>query len=242
MSLVRIDKFLCDMQCGTRSQVKELIKKGNVTVNGTIIKKPETKVDNLQDIVELSGKRIEYVEFEYYMLNKPAGYISATEDKKDKTVLELIDSKKRKDLFPLGRLDKDTEGLLIITNDGEMCHNLLSPKKHIPKTYYAFTEGVIKPEAISLFAEGLTLLDGTKVKPAILKIVSFDENTSTIELTIYEGKFHQVKRMVEAVGAKVTYLKRLSMGKLKLDENLKPGEYRKLTTSEVALLNEREDA
>lgn len=242
MSLVRIDKFLCDMQCGTRSQVKELIKKGNVTVNGTIIKKPETKVDNLQDIVELRGKRIEYVEFEYYMLNKPAGYISATEDKKDKTVLELIDSKKRKDLFPLGRLDKDTEGLLIITNDGEMCHNLLSPKKHIPKTYYAFTEGVIKPEAISLFAEGLTLLDGTKVKPAILKIVSFDENTSTIELTIYEGKFHQVKRMVEAVGAKVTYLKRLSMGKLKLDENLKPGEYRKLTTSEVALLNEREDA
>lgn len=233
---MRLDKYLCDMQCGTRSEIKELIRKGHVTVNGEVIKKPETKVDDSTDKVLLDGNPVKYVEYEYYMLNKPQGVLSAARDPKAKTVVDLITEKNRKDLFPVGRLDKDTEGLLIITNDGQLTHNLLSPKKHIPKTYYAITDGIIEDDAIELFKCGLTLSDGTVCKSASLNILERKEGKTYLELTIYEGKFHQVKRMTEAVGATVIYLKRLSMGDLLLDENLKLSEYRKLTEKELAIL------
>ena len=169
------------------------------------------------------------------MLNKPSGVVSATTDSKDKTVLDLIDNKKRKDLFPVGRLDKDTEGLLLITNDGEMAHRLLSPKKHVDKVYYAKIEGVVTEEDQKAFAEGVSLGSGEKAKPADLEILVSDE-ISEIRLTIQEGKFHQVKRMFESVNKKVIYLKRLSMGSLILDETLKLGEYRKLTEEEIRTL------
>ena len=174
------------------------------------------------------------------MLNKPDGYISATFDKRDPIVLDLID---KEDLvfepFPVGRLDKDTEGLLVLTNDGQLAHRVLSPKKHVPKTYYAKIEGIVTEEDIKAFAKGVTLDDGYETMPAELIILKSDE-ISEIELTIHEGKFHQVKRMFESVDKKVIYLKRLSMGKLKLDENLALGEYRELTDEEVKMIEERD--
>ena len=179
-----------------------------------------------------------YTKVEYYMLNKPAGVVSATTDNRYRTVIDIIDDKKRKDLFPVGRLDIDTEGLLVITNDGDMAHRLLSPKKHVSKVYYARINGPVTDRHIELFKEGLVLKDGTKALPGNLKIInSADE--SEIELEIFEGKFHQVKKMFEAIDLKVLYLKRISMGKLKLDNTLEIGSYRKLTDEEVKLLNER---
>lgn len=228
---VRLDKFLADAGAGTRSEVKKFIQKGKVQVNGVPAKKSEIKVSE-EDEVVLDGNRISQApEFVYYLLHKPAGYVSATEDKRDKTVMELVASD-RKGLFPVGRLDKDTEGLLLLTDDGELAHRLLSPKKHVDKTYYAKIDGQVTEEHVEQFREGLDIGDEKKTLPAVLTIL-LSGPVSEIEVTIHEGRFHQIKRMFEAVGCKVTYLKRLSMGSLVLDETLPPEEYRPLTEAEL---------
>ena len=228
---VRLDKFLADAGAGTRSEVKKFIQKGKVQVNGVTAKKSEIKVSE-EDEVVLDGNRISQApEFVYYLLHKPAGYVSATEDKRDKTVMELVASD-RKGLFPVGRLDKDTEGLLLLTDDGELAHRLLSPKKHVDKTYYAKIDGQVTEEHVKQFREGLDIGDEKKTLPAVLTIL-LSGPVSEIEVTIHEGRFHQIKRMFEAVGCKVTYLKRLSMGSLVLDETLPPEEYRPLTEAEL---------
>ena len=183
------------------------------------------------------GQMVAYAEYEYYMLNKPAGVVSATEDKKDSTVLDLIDEKQRKDLFPVGRLDKDTEGLLLITNDGELAHQLLSPKKHVDKVYFARIDGKVTEEDRRRFAEGLEIGEEKLTLPAYLEILKSEE-ISEIRLTIREGKFHQVKRMFHAVGKEVIYLKRLQMGSLVLDPRLALGEYRELTGQELEALRD----
>lgn len=233
--MIRLDKYLADMSVGTRQEVKKYIRQGRVKINEDIIKKPEYKIREDEDKVAFDGAPVAYETFEYYMLNKPAGVISATEDKRDKTVLDLIKEKKRKDLFPVGRLDKDTEGLLLITNDGALAHRLLSPKKHVDKCYYAKISGGVTEDDVRVFKERINI--GTQEEPewtmpAELKILE-KGTVSRIRLTIREGKFHQVKRMFLAVGKEVVYLKRERMGALVLDEELAPGEYRKLTDSEL---------
>ena len=230
--MIRLDKYLADMGIGTRTEVKKLIRQGKVKIDDAIVKSPEQKIDTATQKVFCEGQEVGYEEYEYYMLNKPAGYVSATTDAKDKTVLDLITEKKRKDLFPVGRLDKDTEGLLLITNDGDLAHRLLAPKKHVDKLYYAKVEGVVTEEDRHAFAEGVNIGEDERTRPAVLEILKSDE-ISEIHLTIQEGKFHQVKRMFEAVGKKVIYLKRISMGSLQLDVNLKLGEYRPLTEEEL---------
>ena len=232
---IRLDKYLADMGCGTRSQVKREIAGGSVMVNGAPARRPEDKIDTEKDSVVFRGSPVGYVEYEYFMLNKPAGVVSATEDRKERTVLDLIDARQRKDLFPVGRLDKDTEGLLLITNDGEMAHRLLSPKKHVDKVYYARVAGRITEEQVRLFAEGVDIGDEKPALPAELTVLSSGE-ISEIELVIREGRFHQVKRMFQAAGGEVIYLKRLRMGSLVLDGGLDPGEYRQLTEEEVRAL------
>lgn len=232
---LRLDKYLAEMNLGTRSEVKKLITKGQIQVNGTIVKKPEFKLDPISDRVQYQDREITYVTYEYYMLNKPSGVISATEDKRDTTVIDLIESRQRKDLFPVGRLDKDTEGLLLITNDGALAHRLLSPKKHVDKTYYAKICGEVTKEDIEIFEKGVCIGDEKLTLPAKLVILK-NGAESEIQLTIQEGRFHQVKRMFQAVGKEVVYLKRLSMGGLSLDPSLKPGEYRKLTKEEMEQL------
>lgn len=235
--MLRLDKYLADMQVGTRSEVKQMIRKGLVTVDGLVIKKPEEKVDYESQVVTCGGVIVSYQQYEYYMLNKPAGVVSATEDPRDQTVIDLIEDRRRKDLFPAGRLDKDTEGLLLITNDGALAHDLLSPKKHVDKKYYARIEGAVTEEDIKMFQEGVDIGEKKMTLPAVLTILRSGEE-SEITLTICEGKFHQVKRMFEAVGKKVTYLKRLSIGSLVLDEQLLPGEYRTLTEQELTQLKQ----
>ena len=236
----RIDKILSNLGYGSRSELKKFCKNGLVKVNGKVINNPGVQVDVENDEIIFDGEKVTYKEFIYLMLNKPDGYISATFDKRDPIVLDLID---KEDLvfepFPVGRLDKDTEGLLVLTNDGQLAHRVLSPKKHVPKTYYAKIEGIVTEEDIKAFAKGVTLDDGYETMPAELIILKSDE-ISEIELTIHEGKFHQVKRMFESVDKKVIYLKRLSMGKLKLDENLELGESRELTDEEVKMIEERD--
>ncbi len=235
--MMRLDKFLCETGFGTRSQVKELLKKGQVTVNGAVAKKPEQKIDEHQDQVTCQGKTASYEKYVYYMLHKPAGVVSATEDKREKTVLDLLKSEDKRDgIFPVGRLDKDTEGFLLLTDDGDLAHRLLSPRKHVDKTYYAKIDGTVTENHIEQFREGLDIGDEKKTLPAVLEILASDSETSEIRITIHEGRFHQVKRMFEAVGCKVTYLKRLSMGTVSLDETLAPGEYRSLNEKERELL------
>ena len=218
---------------GTRSEVKKAISKGLVRVNNVIVKKPETKLDTDSDHVLFDGVLVGYAQHEYYMLNKPAGVISATEDKREKTVIDLIIERKRKDLFPVGRLDRDTEGLLLISNDGELAHRLLSPSKHVDKVYYAQIDGEVTNEDVEAFQQGVDIGEEKLTRPAKLRVLK-SGTQSEIELTICEGKFHQVKRMFQAVGKEVVYLKRLQMGTLILDESLKPGEYRELTEQEIA--------
>lgn len=230
--MIRLDKYLADMGIGTRTEIKKLIRQGNVKIGDAVVKAPEQKIDIAKQTVFCNGREVVYKEYEYYMLNKPAGYVSATTDDKDKTVLDLIADKKRKDLFPVGRLDKDTEGLLLITNDGDLAHRLLAPKKHVDKLYYAKVDGLVTEEDVKAFAEGVRIGANEVTRPAVLEILKSDQ-VSEIHLTICEGKFHQVKRMFEAVGKKVIYLKRISMGSLRLDENLKLGEYRPLTEEEL---------
>lgn len=231
---MRLDKYLAEMGVGTRQEVKKQIRQGKVTVNGTVVKAADTKIDERCDEVTIGGRNISYVSYEYYMLNKPGGVVSATEDRRDTTVIDLIKDKKRKDLFPVGRLDKDTEGLLLITNDGDLAHRLLAPKKHVDKVYYAKIDGMVTEEDVKRFAEGIDIgaEEEEMTRPAKLDIMKSAEE-SEIRLTIHEGKFHQVKRMFLAVGKEVTYLKRERMGTLCLDENLKPGEYRLLTEEEI---------
>lgn len=242
MAYIRLDKYLADVGEGTRTKVKQLIRRGSVIVNDNLIRQADYKVDLDNDIVMVDGKRVSYEEFQYYMLNKPAGVVSARTDNRDKTVLELIDEGKRRDLFPVGRLDKDTEGLLVITNDGKLANNLLAPGKHIDKCYYARIDGEVTEETVARFKEGIDIGDEKLTAPARLTILSSNMTEGTceseIEITITEGRYHQIKRMFEAVGMKVTYLKRLSMGELKLDDSLLCGEYRKLSDSEINLLKE----
>ncbi len=243
MAKMRLDKLLSHMGLGSRKELKGLAKQGAISVNGTIVKDSGLQVDPDHDNIAVNGERIVYREFIYIMLNKPQGVISATENMRDRTVIDLLPSALRHfDPFPVGRLDKDTEGLLLLTNDGQLAHELLSPKKHVPKTYWAEIEGVVGQADIIRFQEGVTLEDGYLTKPASLNILSTDneKQTSCIELTITEGKFHQVKRMFEAVGKKVTFLKRLSMGSLRLDEQLTPGQFRECTSEEIEALRKRE--
>lgn len=233
---MRLDKLLANMGYGSRKEVKQLLKEKAVRVDGVVVKDSALKVDPDKQVVEVYGERVEYVEFIYLMMNKPPGVISATEDRYDQTVIDLLDPfAQHFEPFPVGRLDKDTEGLLLITNDGQLAHNLLSPKKHVPKTYYADIEGVVTEEDVEAMRAGVTLDDGYVTKPGELVILESGP-MSKIELTIQEGKFHQVKRMFEAVGKKVVYLKRLSMGSLQLDEELALGDYRELTAEELAAL------
>ena len=236
---LRIDKILSNLGYGSRAELKVYCKKGLVKVNDKVISNPGTQVDTDVDKIEFNNEVVKYREFVYIMMNKPDGYLSATFDKRDPIVLDLIDpSYLTFEPFPVGRLDKDTEGLLVLTNDGQLAHRVLSPKKHVPKTYYAKIEGIVTQEDVQAFEKGVTLDDGYETMPSQLKILKSDD-LSEIELTIHEGKFHQVKRMFESVGKKVVYLKRLSMGKLTLDETLDLGEYRELTDEEVKLIEER---
>ncbi len=231
--MMRLDKYLCETGFGTRSQVKDLLKKGQIMVNGEVVKKPELKINETTDQILCQGKKASYQKNIYLMLHKPAGVVSATEDSREKTVLDLVRPEDRKNgLFPVGRLDKDTEGLLLLTDDGELAHRLLSPKKHVDKTYYAKIDGQITEEHVKQFREGLDIGDEKKTLPAVLTIL-LSGPVSEIEVTVHEGRFHQIKRMFEAVGCKVTYLKRLSMGSLVLDETLQLGEYRPLTEAEL---------
>ncbi|WP_141433762.1 pseudouridine synthase [Bacillus sp. 03113] len=237
---MRIDKLLANLGYGSRKEVKQLLKKGLVKMNDQLIKDPKQHVQPDMDIVTLNGERIEYKEFIYLMMNKPPGVISATEDDKDETVIDLLEMEDQVySPFPVGRLDKDTEGLLLITNDGQLAHRLLSPKKHVPKTYFAVIEGEVNEEDVIAFQKGVTLDDGYVTKPGKLTILKAGL-TSDIEITITEGKFHQVKRMFEAVGKRVIYLKRISMGPLLLDESLELGEYRELEDEEIEQLKSYE--
>lgn len=233
--MMRLDKFLCDLGIGSRKQVKEYIKKGFVQVNDTVTKSSDLKIDEEKDIIHFNDQKLTYEKFVYLMLNKPAGVVSATYDNKDKTVIDLIDDYKHLNLFPFGRLDKDSEGLLIISNDGQLAHELLSPKKHVYKTYYVDVEGTVTEDDIIKFKEGITLDDGYLCKSSTLEIIE-SNNISKCYVTICEGKFHQVKRMFESVNKKVIYLKRITFGNINLDNSLNLGEYRKLTEEEINIL------
>lgn len=234
---MRLDKFLSNHGIGSRKDVKVLLKKKVITVNDEVVTKSDIKINPEKDIVKVQGEMIHFEPFIYLMLNKPAGVVSSTHDK-DRTVIDLITGLDHYDLHPVGRLDKDTEGLLILTNDGQFSHEVLSPKKHVNKTYYAKIAGIVTEHTIEQFAQGVTLDDGYHTMPGKLTCLCVDEDNTTceIELVIQEGKFHQVKRMFEAVGMKVTYLKRIRMGELSLDHGLKPGEYKKLMPDEINLV------
>lgn len=227
---LRLDKYLSDSGYGTRSEIKKLIKTKVVFVNDSLVTDSSYQVNLEDDTVKVNDKIINYQEYYYFMLNKPSGYVSATVDNFQKTVLDLI-HENIKDLYPVGRLDIDTEGLLIITNDGPLGHDLLSPKKHIEKTYNVILKNDITSEQVEKLTNGV-LIDDYQTKSSIVKIVS-DKN---IHLTIYEGKFHQVKKMAQAVDNEVTYLQRLKMGTLELDKNLELGSYRPLTIEEINYL------
>ena len=239
MATLRLDKFLADAGIGTRSEVKSYIKKGFVTINDEIATKPDIKVSTETDQITYLNEPIQLSQFEYYILNKPAGYVSATKDNTAPTVLSFIESN-RKDLFPVGRLDKDTEGLLLITNDGPLSHKLLSPRHHVDKTYYAIVDGTVTSDDILAFEKGLEIGDDDLdvAMPAQLTIINTnsEQNISHVHITIQEGKFHQVKRMFQAIGKRVTYLKRIAFGPLLLPESLQLGEYRPLTADEIEML------
>lgn len=262
---MRVDRLLSNFGYGSRSEIRKLVKDGIVHVDGITIKDAAMHVDPENSKIEVNGKQLHYRKFIYVVMNKPAGVISATYDNKLKTAIDLLpDEFSCFDLFPAGRLDIDTEGMLLLTNDGQLAHELLSPKKHVPKRYYALIDGIVTDEDVKLFEDGVILDDGYKTMPAELEIIAKsrcnfneaddsiekaectmkdqfinEERYSEIELVLHEGKFHQVKRMFEATGKKVTYLKRIQMGGLKLDETLKPGECRELTSEELDLLKLR---
>lgn len=230
---MRLDKFLAEVGLGSRKEVKQLIKNGQIKVNQQTEKSDKKQINPEKDQIEYQGEVLHYQEFYYYLLHKPAGVVSATEDKYDQTVMDLFSpTDYRSDLFPVGRLDKDTEGLLLITNDGKLAHDLLSPKKHVEKEYFAKIAGVMTAEDQRRFVEGI-MLDGELTLPAELLIDEATENKSKVRIILHEGKFHQVKRMVKACGKEVTYLKRIRMGKLTLPQELLKGNYRPLTEFEL---------
>ncbi|MCD9218444.1 rRNA pseudouridine synthase [Lactobacillus delbrueckii subsp. lactis] len=238
--MLRLDKFLANMKVGSRSQVHEIIKAGLVTVNGKVCRSAKQKVKEDAEVL-VNGQAVVYQQYHYFLLNKPAGVLSATEDSQQKTVLDLLkDQDRYQKIAPVGRLDKDTTGLLLLTNDGQLAHQLLAPEYHVPKTYYALLAGVADEETAKAIAAGLTLKDGTELKPGQLKILrqDKDQEQSEIEITITEGKYHQVKRMFASQGMKVLKLKRLSMGPLTLPTDLAPGSYRPLTEEELATLKQ----
>ena len=237
---MRLDKYLVACVVGSRTEVKNFLKAGRVTVNGKKEKSAKLQINEETDEICFDGQKLDYEEFVYYMMNKPQGVISATEDPKHKTVLDLLDDLARsKEVFPVGRLDIDTHGLLLLTNDGQLAHALLSPKRHVDKTYLAQVDGIMTQEDVEKFAQGIPLKDFT-CQPAKLEFVVLDreKNQSLVRVTIAEGKFHQVKRMVAYCGKEVVDLQRLTMGTLTLDENLKRGEWRRLTTEELESLLE----
>lgn len=233
---MRLDKILGHVGYGSRKEVQKLIKGKKVTVDGKCVVKCEANVNPETSEISVGGEVIDYKAFYYFLMHKPAGYVSATEDPRDETVIDLLSPMDRnKELFPVGRLDKDTEGLLVLTNDGKMAHDLLSPKKHVDKVYYAKVMGEMVEEDIHTFAQGMTLKDGTTYKPGKLEILSSGEY-SEILVTISEGKFHQVKKMVQYVGKEVIYLKRVQMGELILPEDIELGAYRPLEPEELEKL------
>lgn len=232
---MRLDKFLCDSNIGTRSQVKTYIRQGLVAVNGSPAAAADLKVEE-SDIITFRGNRLKPQGFVYYMMNKPQGVVSAVRDHTARTVVDLLKDNDlpRNGVFPVGRLDKDTEGLLILTDDGELAHRLLSPKKHVDKTYFVTSESPLTPEDIARLEQGVDIGEERLTMPAKVKL----ETDTKFWLTIHEGKFHQVKRMLQAVDNRVLSLKRTAFGGLELDESLEPGEYRKLTGQEVEKLHE----
>ena len=234
---MRLDQFLVKSNICSRSEAKQLARKGRVSVNGELRKDTSVHIDENADEVKVDGVTVNYAKFHYYMFNKPAGCVSATRDGLSQTVIDYLKGEPVKGLFPVGSLDKDTEGLLIITDDGKLAHNLLSPKKHVGKTYLVLSNRQLNNENLSAITEGIDIGDEDLTLPAKIEEFGKVDDLYRYELTIFEGRFHQVKRMFEACGAKVEYLKRLSMGEVKLDDSLSPGEYRQLTTEELVSLS-----
>ena len=233
----RLDKVLSNLGYGTRKEIKQVVKKGFVTVNDEKVKDSGLQIDPEKDTIVINGEKVEYKKYIYLMMNKPDGVISATHDNRDETVIDLLEIDHQAfDPFPVGRLDKDTVGLLLLTNDGELNHRLISPKWKVDKVYYAKIDKKVTEKDIEAFKKGITLDDGYVCKEAKLEILNSSDEGSEINLTIQEGKFHQVKRMFEAVDKKVVYLKRIEFGGLSLDEELEEGEYRELTEEELAQL------
>ena len=233
MPKMRLDKLLSHLNCGSRKEVQSFIRAGRVAVNDTAERDPAAKVDPDADRVSLDGREQTYRAQRYYMLNKPAGLVCANEDKRDGTVLSLFPKEYRdKGLSTVGRLDKDTVGLLLVTNDGALSHALMSPSRHVSKVYEAELDGVLVPDAAERFGAGLTLRDGTVCRPALLELLP----DGRVRVTLHEGKYHQVKRMIAACGATVTFLKRVQLGGVRLDESLAPGEFRELTEEELGAL------
>ncbi len=235
--MIRIDKYLSAMEVGTRSEVKKLIQKGKVLIDGQVVKDPGQKVEPRVSQVIALGQVIEYQQYEYYLFHKPAGCVSAHKDSLHTTVMDYMKGAPGKNLSFVGRLDLDTEGLLIITNDGEFSHSLLSPKKHVEKVYYALVDGHMDQEDVQAFQKGIDIGEDKLCQSAQLEILEAQE-TSKVMITIREGKFHQVKRMVKACGKEVIYLKRLKMGRYELEDGLKPGEYRRFTKEELSYVEQ----
>ncbi len=230
--MMRLDKILAHKGYGSRKQVKEFIRKGYVYVNDIQVFNDDYKVDELNDSIVIMDEEVDYQKYVYLMLNKPQGVVSATFDFHKQTVIELVDEYAFQKVFPVGRLDIDTEGLLLITNDGKLAYNLLSPKKHVDKVYYVEFSGTFKEEYYKEFEKGITLEDGYICQKAVFKLIAPQKGN----ITIHEGKFHQVKRMFQSLGLEVTYLKRMKFGPIDLDPNLGLGEYRLLTDKEIELL------
>ncbi len=234
---MRLDKFISTTTILSRAEAKKRIKKG-ILINNVLVKSPDYKVDEFNDQVIIDGVRLVYQKFIYIMMNKPKDTVSATEDAIEKTVVDILNEEDRiQKVFPVGRLDKDTEGLMLLTNDGDLAHRLISPKKNVEKKYYVEVNGELKNEHLEVVKKGVILEDGYRCKPARLEILDSSESSSKANIYITEGKFHQVKRMMKSLGVTVTYLKRLSIGNLSLDKNLKLGEYRYLTDEELNKLN-----
>lgn len=234
----RLDKILGNMGYGTRKEIKAVCKAGEVIVNGEIVKDSATKIDPDKDIIEINGEKVNYRKFIYLLLNKPAGVVSATFDNHDETVIDLIDPEYQAfEPFPVGRLDKDTVGFLLLTNDGALNHKLIAPKNHVNKVYYAEIDKPVDESDIKAFEKGITIDDGYKCMPGKLEIISSSKDGAEVYVTIQEGKFHQVKRMFEALDKSVVYLKRVKFGPMELDESLEEGQYRELTEEEINILH-----
>ncbi|QAT39324.1 16S rRNA pseudouridine(516) synthase [Clostridium sp. JN-9] len=235
----RLDKVLSNLGYGTRKEVKYMVKKSMIEVNDVVVKDSGLAIEPEKCKIKVNGEEVNYRKYIYIMMNKPSGVISATFDNYDKTVIDLLDEEYRIfDPFPVGRLDKDTEGLLLITNDGELNHRLISPKWHVDKKYYAEINKPVSDDDVNAFSQGIVLDDGYKCLPGKLNIIKSAENGSEVEVIIHEGKFHQVKRMFESLGKEVVFLKRMNFGPLELDSALKEGSYRELSQEEVSILKD----